>query len=116
MPYGPSKIDPTLRFRKLQQIMRANPVVAQQIANILTPGVTITPGIVGQFGISEPTMHIAIEHEVNHILLSDPQMFFSPDLADLGPGADRTRNPLKATGVPRHSAALASVMEEWISQ
>lgn len=116
MPYDPSKIDPTLRFRKLQQIMRADPAVAQQIANILTPGVTITPGIVGQFGISEPAMHIPLEMKVGNFTVSDPTMFFSPDPKDWGPGADRMRNPLKATGVPRHSAALATVMEEWISQ
>jgi hypothetical protein len=113
MFHGYSKIDPVNRFRKLQQIMRADPSVAARIASVLCPGVTVHPAVVGPMGIREPYMHIPVEHEVGPTLINDPQMWFSPDLNDPGPGTDRVRTPLKSTLIPKHSEALAAVIEDW---
>jgi hypothetical protein len=110
-----TKIDPAVRFARFQQVLRANPELAQKTAQLLDLPISVTPRVFGARGIESEQLHMVLEHEIRHICINDPQMWFSPDLMDPGPGTDRDRMPLKATLIPKHSEALAAVINEWKS-
>lgn len=107
------KTDAALRYRRFQQILRADPILARKVASDLVPGTTVFPAVVGRDGMTPMMLHSVLEHETMHLdAQADLGLTFSADWRDRGPAADRVRDPLSASLVPRHSAALASIMFE----